>query len=95
MTNTAEQHRKAFEQKELQPAPHAVLVSGRIDVVLRDDLLTGVAEIADYTGQPKRRILYLIEAHGLPVFRRGRVIHARKHQIDAYFGGAAEREPGQ
>jgi hypothetical protein len=55
---------------------------------LRDDLLTGVAEIADYTGQPKRRILYLIEAHGLPVFRRGRVIHARKHQVDAYFGGA-------
>jgi hypothetical protein len=55
---------------------------------LRDDLLTGVAEIADSTGQPKRRILYLIEAHGLPVFRRGRVIHARKHQVDAYFGGA-------
>jgi hypothetical protein len=56
---------------------------------LRDDLLTGAAEIADYTGQPKRRILYLIEAHGLPVFRRGRVIHARKHQVDAYFGGTA------
>jgi len=55
---------------------------------LRDDLLTGVAEIADYTGQPKRRILRLIEAHGLPVFRRGRVIHARKHQVEAYFGGA-------
>jgi hypothetical protein len=32
--------------------------------------------------------LHLIEAHGLPVFRRGRVIHARKHQVDAYFGGA-------
>jgi hypothetical protein len=56
---------------------------------LRDDLLTGVADIADYTGQPKRRILHLIEAHGLPVFRRGRVIHARKHQVDAYFGGAS------
>jgi hypothetical protein len=56
---------------------------------LRDDLLTGVAEIADYTGQPKRRILYLIEAHDLPVFRRGRVIHARKHQVDAYFGGTS------
>jgi hypothetical protein len=55
---------------------------------LRDDLLTGVAEIADYTGQPKRRILYLIETHGLPVFRRGRVIHARKHHVDEYFGGA-------
>jgi hypothetical protein len=54
---------------------------------LRDDLLTGAAEIPDYTGQPKRRFLYLIEAHGLPVFRRGRVIHARKHQVDAYFGG--------
>ena len=67
---------------------------------LRDDLLTGVAEIADYTGQPKRRILHLIEAHGLPVFRRGRVIHARKHQVDAYFGGAgtqpaAEQEAGR
>jgi excisionase family DNA binding protein len=59
---------------------------------LRDDLLTGVAEIADYTGQPKRRVLHLIEAHGLPVFRRGRVIHARKHQVDAYFGGAASRQ---
>ena len=56
---------------------------------LRDDMLTGVAEIADYTGQPKRRILHLIEAHGLPVFRRGRVIHARKHHVDAYFGGTS------
>jgi len=69
-------------------------------ITLRDDLLTGVAEIADYTGPPKRRILHLIEAHGLPVFRRGRVIHARKHQVDAYFGGAgtppaAEQGAGQ
>jgi len=32
--------------------------------------------------------LYLIETHGLPVFRRGRVIHARKHHVDEYFGGA-------
>jgi excisionase family DNA binding protein len=74
MTNMTEQFRKILEQKELKRA-------------LRDDLLTGVAEIAEYTGQPKRRILHLIEAHGLPVFRRGRVIHARKHQVDAYFGG--------
>jgi hypothetical protein len=63
-------------------------------------LADGVAEIADYTGQPKRRILHLIEAHGLPVFRRGRVIHARKHKVDAYFGGAgtqpaAEQRAGQ
>jgi excisionase family DNA binding protein len=90
MTNImAEQHREALEQKKLQPVHHPPAGYGS----LAADLLTGVAEIAEYTGQSKRRILYLIEAHGLPVFRRGRVIHARKHQVDAYFGGAASTQP--
>jgi hypothetical protein len=56
---------------------------------LRDDICNGVEEIAHHIKQSKRRTLYLIEAHGLPVFKIGRNYHARKHKLDAYIGGAA------
>jgi hypothetical protein len=54
---------------------------------LASDLLTGFEEIAAYCGQPVRRVRHLYYAHGLPAFPRGRVVHARKSQIDLYFTG--------
>jgi hypothetical protein len=36
-----------------------------------DDLLDGVAAIAEFTGMPVRRIYYLAEAGQLPLFKIG------------------------
>jgi hypothetical protein len=54
---------------------------------LSDDLLTGAREIADYCGLSVRRIRHLADRHQLPVFRRGQLLHARKHKLDEYFAG--------
>jgi hypothetical protein len=54
---------------------------------LSDDLLTGANQIADYCGIPVRRIRHLADRHGLPVFRRGHLLHARKSRLDLYFAG--------
>jgi hypothetical protein len=57
---------------------------------LSDDLLTGANQIADYCGIPVRRIRHLADRHGLPVFRRGHLLHARKSRLDVYFSGGDE-----
>jgi hypothetical protein len=52
---------------------------------LADDLLSGVRQIADYLGEPQRRVEYLSERGLIPVFRVGRRVHARKSQLDAAY----------
>ena len=54
-------------------------------VRLADDLLTGIREIARYTGESERRTEYLAERGLIPVFRVGRRVHARKSQLDAAY----------
>jgi hypothetical protein len=49
---------------------------------LGGDLLEGIAAISSYTGIPKRRVAYLVEQRRLPVFWLGRIVCARKHQLD-------------
>jgi hypothetical protein len=50
---------------------------------LADDLLSGVRQIADYLGEPKRRTEYLAERGLIPVFRLGSRICARKSELAA------------
>jgi hypothetical protein len=68
-------------------------MAGEIDVSpLADDLLEGADEIAGFLfgDQSKRRKVYhLAESGGLPVFRLGSVICARKSTILKWIG---ERE---
>jgi excisionase family DNA binding protein len=49
---------------------------------LADDLLHGIRGIAEHTGLPERRVLYLVETGRIPVFRLGRRVHARRSELD-------------
>ena len=48
---------------------------------ISDDLLRGAAEIADYTGLPRRRVYRLTERKQMPVFRLGSELCARKSTL--------------
>lgn len=48
---------------------------------LRDDLLTGAAAIADYTGWNVRKIYHAAECGHLPITRAGAILIARKSEI--------------
>lgn len=52
-------------------------------VRLADDLLSGVRQIAEYLGEPKRRTEYLAERGLIPVFRIGSRVCARKSELAA------------
>jgi hypothetical protein len=56
---------------------------------LKDDLLSGVAEIAAYVGENEQVTGRLIRNGHLPSFKRGAKIYARKSEIDAAFRSAA------
>jgi hypothetical protein len=49
---------------------------------ISDDLLNGAAEIAEFTGWPVRRVNHLIAEGRIPVKRIGRMLVARRSQID-------------
>jgi hypothetical protein len=49
---------------------------------LAADLLTGANEIAAYVGWPLRRVQHLIAEQRLPIKRVGKIIVARKSQLD-------------
>lgn len=49
---------------------------------LAADLLTGANEIAAYVGWPVRRIQHLVAERHLPVKRIGKLLVARKSQLD-------------
>jgi hypothetical protein len=48
---------------------------------LRDDLLTGAAAIAAYTGWNVRKIYHAAERGHLPITRAGAILIARKSEI--------------
>jgi hypothetical protein len=56
---------------------------------LKDDLLSGVAEIAAYIGEDQQVTGRLVRNGHVPSFKRGAKIYARKSEIDAAFRSAA------
>lgn len=52
---------------------------------LRDDILTGAEEIADYLGWPIRRVYYLAQRGCLPTVKIGELLVARKSQLEVVF----------
>jgi len=48
---------------------------------LRDDLLNGVTEIAEHTGETRRRVYYLLEKGLIPGFQIGKRWYARKSAL--------------
>ena len=56
-------------------------MSQQTEAPLSDDLLHGVAAIAEYLGVPERKIHWQIRKGNLPVVRLGRLIVGSKHQL--------------
>jgi hypothetical protein len=79
-----EQFRNALMEKERKQAS-----SCHIDVSLPDDLaddrLVGVAAIAQFRNESRRRTQYLIDIGELPHGREGRVIVASKRALRAHW----------
>lgn len=62
---------------------------------LRDDLLTGGAEIADFLSIHRTLVYRMVRTGQLPVFRMGRVLHARRSALLSHVAkleGQATRE---
>ena len=60
---------------------------------LKDDLLTGAEQIADFTGWPIRKVYYAAARGHLPVRRIGHVLVARKTELSKEL--SARRDGGQ
>jgi len=54
-------------------------------MTLREDLLPTINAIAEYTGEPVRRLRHLIAVHQFPVKKVGGKIQSRRSWIDAYY----------
>lgn len=52
---------------------------------LREDLLSGVKDIASYIGEDEQVTGRMIRKRLLPAFQRGRKWYARRSEIDAAF----------
>jgi hypothetical protein len=54
-----------------------------MDQSLADDLLVGVAAIAEYLGEPPRRVFYLAKRGAIPAFKLpgAAIWHARKSTL--------------
>lgn len=57
---------------------------------LGDDLLQGAEAIAEYLDIKKRRVFYLVGIGAIPVTRLGRLIVARKSELDRALRALAE-----
>lgn len=58
-----------------------------VPIPLKEDLLTGASEIADYIGKTERRVYYLCEHGHIPAFKVGIKWHSRKSALDRHYGG--------
>jgi hypothetical protein len=54
------------------------------------DILHGVREIAKYLRQPVKKTNYQIAQGQWPIFRTGKLIHARKSELSARASANAE-----
>jgi hypothetical protein len=52
---------------------------------LADDLLRGIARIAEFIGEPTRRGFYLAETGQIPAFKQGRLWMARKSRLRQHY----------
>lgn len=60
---------------------------------LTEDLIgPGVRPIAKAINHSERRTRYLIDRHGLPVFRIGGLFYARRSQLDKFFSADGQSD---
>jgi hypothetical protein len=60
---------------------------------LADDLLRGIAEIAEYTGETYRAAHWRIVRGDYPVTRVGKIVTARKSEIDKVYAPPQDAAP--
>lgn len=65
-------------------------VSEEEDIVLRDDLLSGAKEAADYIGKTPRTVYNLTEQGLLPCTKLGGKLYYRKSELEAAFRSGAK-----
>ncbi len=56
---------------------------------LKDDLLSGIKQIAEYVGEAEMAAYFMVRKGDIPAFQRGRKWYARRSEIDAAFRSAA------
>lgn len=56
---------------------------------LKEDLLSGIKDIAAHIGEPEQATYFMIRKGHIPAFQRGRKWYARRSEIDAAFRSAA------
>lgn len=56
---------------------------------LKDDLLSGIKQIADHIGETQQAAYFMVRKGDIPAFQRGRKWYARRSEIDAAFRSAA------
>ena len=54
---------------------------------LKDDLLNGAFAIGEFIDKTERQTYYIAERRLLPIFRIGRMLHARKSELTAAMSG--------
>ena len=57
------------------------------NIPLAEDLLTGAPAIAAYLGWPCRRVYYVAEQGYLPIGQVGKLLTARKSELDRALSG--------
>ena len=62
---------------------------------LREDLLTGAAEISTYTGEPIRKVYYWAKHPDFPVFTIGRTLYARRSELNDRFSSRGNGSAGK
>ena len=58
---------------------------------MREEVLTGATAIGRVYGWDRRQVYNLIENQGLPAFKIGRLVAARKSAVDAWLAGVEQR----
>lgn len=61
----------------------------------RTDLLYGVAAIASHLELTQRQVLHLHEKAGIPTFKMGRTVCARRSALEAHFLNLQEAAHGK
>lgn len=61
-------------------------------VSLRDDLLTGASEIAEYLAWPKRRVYHAARCKHLPITHVGAILVARKSELNRKLSALSDGE---
>jgi hypothetical protein len=68
----------------VSPRTSEVSAMPNISQDLSDDILAGLAAIGKFIGKTERQTKYLAERGYIPTFRIGKLVHARKSELDAH-----------